>query len=98
MEQITGCEIKELYIVGGGSNVSILNQLTANLAGITVYAGPSEATAIGNLSVQMITDGSIQDVVHARELVRSSFDIKVYQPEVMAGTWALQQYNELIKN
>ncbi|WP_036063895.1 rhamnulokinase [Listeria fleischmannii] len=81
LAEITGAKPTSLYVVGGGSQVAILNQLTADLTGITVYAGPSEATATGNLCVQMITKGVLKNITDAREIVRSSFDIKKYVPE-----------------
>ncbi|WP_088810631.1 MULTISPECIES: rhamnulokinase [Listeria] len=81
LAEITGEQVQSLHIVGGGSNVAILNQLTADLAGIPVYAGPSEATATGNLCVQMITKGVLKNMSHARNIVRSSFHIKKYVPK-----------------
>ena len=57
--------IRDSYIVGGGSNADYLNRLTADVTGKQVYAGPGEATAIGNIAVQMIADGvlkNLQDV------------------------------------
>ena len=79
--QILGKQLTTLNIVGGGSNVALLNQLTADLAGIKVIAGPSEATAVGNILVAMITDGELADLPAARKLVRDSFALKTYQPK-----------------
>ena len=67
--------------MGGGSNVTLLNQLTSTIAGIDVYAGPGEATAIGNLVVQMITRSDILNVYLARRIISDSFKIKKYEPE-----------------
>lgn len=53
----------------------MLNQLTAKLAGIEVFAGPSEATAIGNLVVQMINQGEIESMRAGRKIIRNSFEI-----------------------
>lgn len=75
MAEITGKKVEKLYIVGGGSNVRMLNQLTAKLAGIEVFAGPSEATAIGNLVVQMINQGEIESMSAGRKIIRNSFEI-----------------------
>ncbi|MBB5887643.1 rhamnulokinase [Lactovum miscens] len=82
LEKLCGVAIDELYIVGGGSNVEVLNQLTANLARVKVYAGPSEATAIGNLIVQMIAYKDIASIKEARKIIYQSFEIKEYQPQV----------------
>lgn len=81
LNQILGYKIDTLNIVGGGSNVALLNQLTSTISRIVVYAGPSEATAIGNLVVQMITRNDILNVYLARRIISDSFDIKKYEPE-----------------
>ena len=70
-----------IHIIGGGSNAAYLNQLTANATGKTVYAGPSEATAIGNVMAQMIEDDVFENLKAARACVYRSFDIKVFEPE-----------------
>ncbi|WP_208560030.1 rhamnulokinase [Marinilactibacillus kalidii] len=80
IEAITGNSIETLYVVGGGSNVGKLNQLTADLTGKNVQAGPGEATAIGNVIVQMIATGEIKDIKEGRKLLSNSFDIKRYEP------------------
>ena len=78
IEQRTGKAYDRIYVVGGGSNAEYLNQITAKYTGRTVYAGPGEATAIGNLLVQMIYDGELKDLKDARSCVRDSFAIKQY--------------------
>ena len=78
IESLTGRTFEQINIVGGGANAQYLNELTAKVTGRKVYAGPTEATAIGNILAQMISDGSIGGMKEARELVRTSFDIKVY--------------------
>lgn len=85
IEQITGEKIHQLYIVGGGSNVEKLNQLTADLINKTVYAGPDEATAIGNLLSQMIATGEVKDIQEGRNMILQSFDIKKFKPEKCRG-------------
>ncbi len=76
--RITGKKPERLYIVGGGSRDGFLNELTARAAGIPVYAGPSEATSIGNLLMQLIAAGEVGDIPSAREIVKKSFEIKEY--------------------
>lgn len=80
LEKITGKKYTSLNIVGGGSQDAYLNQLTADATGLPVYAGPTEGTAIGNIAVQMIADGALRDVQHARDVIRESFPIKVFLP------------------
>lgn len=76
---ITGQAYSGIHIVGGGSNAEYLNRLTAGAAGVPVYAGPAEATAIGNLMVQMISEGDLSDLKSGRACVRRSFEIKEYR-------------------
>ena len=79
IEALTGKTFDGIHIVGGGSNAEYLNQLTAKATGKTVYAGPTEATAIGNLSGQMIAGGELADLQDARNCIFESFEIKIYQ-------------------
>ncbi len=79
IEEMTGRQYGCIYVVGGGSNAEYLNQVTAKYTGRTVYAGPGEATAIGNLLVQMIYDQSFGGLKEARECVKRSFEIKMYE-------------------
>jgi rhamnulokinase len=83
---VTGHTSKCLHIVGGGSRNRLLNQLTANAAQLTVLAGPSEATAIGNLLVQAIGLGHLGSLADLRRVVRRSFPVTTYQPSD-ASTW-----------
>ncbi|MFT8318470.1 MAG: rhamnulokinase [Sporolactobacillus sp.] len=81
LEKIVKQPIHVLHIVGGGSHVDFLNQMTSTLANRVVKAGPSEATAVGNLLVQMIAAGEVKDLNEARQLIAHSFKIKSYFPE-----------------
>lgn len=81
IEAITGVTYDAINIIGGGSNAAYLNQLTANASKKTVYAGPGEATAIGNIMAQMIKSGELRDLSEARQTVFDSFEIKTYQPQ-----------------
>ena len=75
LEQMTGVSYPAIHIVGGGANAGYLNQLTAKYTGKKVYAGPTEATAVGNLMAQMIADGVFEDLQSARACVKRSFEI-----------------------
>ena len=79
LEQVTGKKYGQVHIVGGGANADYLNRLTAAYTGRPVYAGPTEATAIGNLAAQMIRAGEYADLKAAREGIFHSFDIKEYR-------------------
>lgn len=81
IEEIRKAPVSSINIVGGGTKEEPLCRLCAAASGKTVYAGPVEATAIGNLLVQAIAMGEIKDLSEAREVVRRSFEIKCYEPE-----------------
>jgi sugar (pentulose or hexulose) kinase len=80
LEDIIGTKIKILHIIGGGSRNYLLNQFTANVLNIPVKAGPSEATAIGNILTQTLALGEIKDIKDMRRVVRNSFQIEEYTP------------------
>lgn len=77
---MSGQPVRTVHVVGGGAANELLCQLTADVTGLPVVAGPVEATAIGNLLVQIIADGGLRDLQEARELVRSSFPVRRYEP------------------
>ena len=81
IEAITGVEYECINIVGGGSNADYLNQLTANATGKTVFAGPTEATAIGSIAAQMLSQGEFASLEEARKNIFQSFAVKTFTPE-----------------
>jgi sugar (pentulose or hexulose) kinase len=83
LEEISGKSFDLLRIVGGGSKNTALNQFTANALGIRVVTGPVEATAIGNLTVQMLAVGELRLLEEGRSMVRASFcaESKEYEPQ-----------------
>ena len=81
IEAITGKTYDHINVVGGGANAAYLNRLTAKETQKTVFAGPTEATAIGNLIVQMIGEGVFGDLNEARACVFESFGITEYSAE-----------------
>lgn len=80
IETITHRHFEQINIVGGGANAKYLNQLTANATKRKVVAGPTEATAIGNLMVQMITNQEFANLTEARKRIAESFEMKEYYP------------------
>lgn len=98
LERLTGTnmKVKKLHIVGGGSNNQFLNQLTANVAGISVEAGPSEATAIGNIVMQMLAVQEIESIKNARKLIKKSFEFHYHEPETIDPK-ILTNYKKFIK-
>lgn len=81
LQQNTGKIYDGVYIIGGGSNAAYLNQLTADASGMDVYAGPGEATAVGNIMAQMICGGELENLAKARKCVADSFRISNYKPK-----------------
>lgn len=83
---ISGHNFPVIHVIGGGSRNRLLNQFTANATGRKVIAGPAEATAIGNILVQMISAGQIKSISDARDIVRRSFCVEEFTPE-SASVW-----------
>ena len=73
--------IERLHIIGGGSANNLLNQWTADALGIPVVAGPTEATAIGNLMLQARSAGLVSDRWQMRRLIAETFQVKTYFPQ-----------------
>ena len=78
LEELTGRTYSRIHVVGGGSNAGYLNELTAKATGKEVHAGPGEATAIGNVTAQMLKAGEFKTVEEARDTIHASFEIQVY--------------------
>jgi rhamnulokinase len=81
LELAAGRRFDVIHIVGGGSRNTLLNQLVADATGRTVIAGPSEATAIGNVLIQAIGAGELAGLDEARSVVRRSFGVVILTPD-----------------
>ena len=79
LEELTGRTFSRIHVVVGGSNAGYLNELTARATGKEVHAGPGEATAIGNITAQMLKAEEFKSIEEARTTIHESFGIKVYQ-------------------
>lgn len=88
--------LETLHIIGGGSKNNLLNAFTANALGVTVVAGPSEATAIGNIMLQARAIGLVPDLTVARALIRDSVEIAYFYP-VEQERWA-DAYNVFLSH
>lgn len=73
--------ISRLHIIGGGSQNALLNQLTADALGVPVWAGPVEATAMGNILMQAKAAGEVKDIADLRSVVRNSVKPNVFEPK-----------------
>ena len=81
LAKVSGTPNKVVHIVGGGSKNTMLNQYAANAIGLPVWAGPEEATAIGNCMVQAMGLGLIKSMPEAQPLIREAFPIRSYKPQ-----------------
>lgn len=80
IEHMTGKTYDRLYIVGGGANADYLNRITARATGRTVCAGPTEATAVGNVAAQMIAFREFQSLHDARVCIYHSCQMEIFEP------------------
>lgn len=94
LEDVTGMNITRINMVGGGIQDRSLCQNTANATGCKVIAGPVEATVMGNIAVQLIALGEIENLEQAREIIANSADYAYYEPE-NTELWA-EHYEEYL--
>jgi rhamnulokinase len=80
LEELTGIHFEEIRVIGGGSKNRLLNQLTADSTGRTVIAGPAEATALGNIAMQMLATGAVSTLAEARRVIDRSFMPERFEP------------------
>ena len=83
IEEVTNKTYSKIHIIGGGCQDIFLNRLTAKYTGKDVFAGPIEATAIGNIICQMLKAKDFQDLIEARETIAKSFDVR--KAEIIEG-------------
>lgn len=81
LKECTEKEFETIHMIGGGTKDGFLCQMTADSCGVPVIAGPIEATAAGNIAVQLIAAGEIKDLGEAREIIANSFDLIRYEPQ-----------------
>lgn len=81
IEKLTGKRFEEIYLIGGAARSEILCQMSANICGRKVGTGPLNATALGNIIVQMLGKEEIKNVEEGRNLIQKSIDSKTYYPD-----------------
>lgn len=81
LDSMAPFEIDVLHIIGGGAKNALLNQFTANAIGKRVVAGPSEATAIGNIMMQAVAAGTVSSLAEARQIIRASIVTEEFLPQ-----------------
>ena len=85
LAQLQSRRFDVLHVVGGGSRNRLLCQFTADACGVPVVAGPVEATAIGNAALQAVAMGDLGSLEEARQIIRRSFDVVLYEPKDRAA-------------
>ncbi|MFW5870988.1 MAG: rhamnulokinase [Verrucomicrobiota bacterium] len=95
IEEIRGEKVDTIHIVGGGCLNTLLNQFAADATGKRVVAGPTEATATGNIMAQLLADGMIASLNEGRDILKESIETNVYEPGDR-GRWE-DAYSSYIK-
>jgi rhamnulokinase len=80
LARLTGVRVEQIRVIGGGSRNRLLNQFTADATGCTVVAGPVEATALGNIAVQMVATSAVSSLAEARDVIERSFPVERFEP------------------
>jgi rhamnulokinase len=80
LEKLTGRHIECVRIIGGGSKNRLLNQWTAEATGRTVLAGPAEATALGNVAMQIVATGAAGSLKEVRAMIERSYPADLFEP------------------
>lgn len=89
IREVSTNEIEKIHIIGGGANNELLCQYAANATNLQVYAGPIEATAIGNIMMQAKALGAVSSLGEIRQMVFNSFGTKIFYPQD-ADSWNTQ--------
>jgi len=81
LERLISRSISQIRIIGGGSKNRLLNQFTADATGRRVLAGPAEATALGNIGMQILATGALDSLAEMRALIDRSFPTEIFEPQ-----------------
>lgn len=95
LRECTERDYPVIHVIGGGTKDGLLCQMTANSCDRTVKAGPIEATVMGNVAVQLMSDGSVENIGQARKIVAESSELKTFEPKD-TDKWA-EAYENFLK-
>ena len=95
LRECTKRDYPVIHVIGGGTKDGLLCQMTANSCDRTVKAGPIEATVMGNVAVQLMSDGSVDNIGQARKIIADSSELKIFEPKD-TGDWA-KAYEDFLK-
>ncbi len=95
LRECTERDYPVIHVIGGGTKDGLLCQMTASSCDRTVKAGPIEATVMGNVAVQLMSDGSVENIGQARKIVADSSELKIFEPKD-TDKWA-KAYEDFLK-
>lgn len=95
LRECTERDYPVIHVIGGGTKDGLLCQMTANSCDRTVKAGPIEATVMGNVAVQLMSNGSVKNIGQARKIVAESSELKTFEPKD-TDKWA-EAYKDFLK-
>ncbi len=97
IKECTGKDYDRIHVMGGGTKDKLLLQMTAQSCNVKVFGGPIEATALGNVAIQLMSTGVIKDIKEARKIIAKGENLKLYEPEDN-GVWekAYQDFKNII--
>ncbi|HAX84246.1 MAG TPA: rhamnulokinase [Ruminococcaceae bacterium] len=95
LRECTERDYPVIHVIGGGTKDGLLCQMTASSCDRTVKAGPIEATVMGNVAVQLMSDGSVENIGQARKIVADSSELKTFEPND-TDKWAMA-YEDFLK-
>ena len=81
IKECTGKDYDRIHVMGGGTKDKLLLQMTAQSCNVNVYGGPIEATALGNVAIQLMSSGAIKDIKQARKIIAKGENLKLYEPK-----------------
>ena len=98
IKDCTGKTYDRIHVMGGGTKDKLLLKMASQSCNVPVYGGPIEATALGNVAIQLMASGAISDIKEARKIIADGENLMVYMPE-NPEEWekAYKRYLEIIK-
>ena len=81
IKECTGKDYDRIHVMGGGTKDKLLLRMTAQSCNVNVYGGPIEATALGNVAIQLMSTGAIKDIKEARKIIAKGENLKLYEPK-----------------
>ena len=98
IKECTEKKYDRIHVMGGGTKDKLLLQMTAESCNVKVFGGPIEATALGNVAVQLISSGAIKDIKEARKIIAEGENLTCYTPtENEKWEEAYKRFKDIIK-